>query len=297
MALKAVPVRIGDTDAVRLGLSRYSLKDPYYSVLTVSWPGFFGLVIGFFILANLVFATLYYLDPHSVAGARPDAFLDKFFFSVETLATVGYGVMAPNDIYGHVVSSLEIWFGLLLSAVILGLVYARFSRPRARLMFSDVAVVAPYEGKRAIMIRLVSERSQGIADAQARMMVLRQIKTPEGHVMRRFTDLKLVRSFSPVMALSWTLIHVIDEASPLWGKSAEEMESDDSSLFVSIGGYDEAISAWIVGRKTYPKAKVLHGHAFEDIMCDSPDGRIILDLTRFHETRAMKFEEVTADTL
>jgi inward rectifier potassium channel len=110
--------------------------------------------------------------------------------------------------------------------------------------------------------------------------------------MRRFIDLKLERDFSPIVALSWTLIHVIDEKSPLWGKARHDLQAEDSRLFVSIGGYDEAISAWIVDRKTYTADRLRFGHAFQDIMSDSPDGRIILDMTHFHDTREMPIEIV-----
>jgi inward rectifier potassium channel len=245
-------------------------------------------VFAFYGVSNVLFAILYWLDPASVAGAEPHGrFLNDFFFSVETLATVGYGAMFPGDLYGHALSSLEIVFGLLLAAIITGLVFARFSRPRARLLFSDVAVIAPYEGKTALMTRLVSERNQAIADATARMMVLREFRTPEGHVMRRFTDLTLLRAYSPIVALSWTLIHVIDETSPLWGKTIDDLDWADTSIFVSIGGFDEGISARIVDRTTYPAHRIRYGHTFEDIMTDSPDGTIILDLTRFHHTREM----------
>jgi inward rectifier potassium channel len=295
MAQKAVRVRIGDTDALKVGLSQFNWRDPYYAVLTVSWSGFFGLILAFYGFANLVFAALYFLDPQSVGGGHDKRFVDDFFFSVQTLATVGYGALTPRDLYGNSLSSLEMVFGLVLAAIITGLVFARFSRPRARLMFSQDAVIAPYEGKTALMIRVVSERSQAIADARARMMLLRETRTPEGHVMRRFTDLKLERDFSPIIALSWTLIHVIDETSPLWRKSKHDMQVGDSRLFISIAGYDEAISASIVARKTYSADRLLFGHTFQDIMSDSPDGRIILDLTRFHETREMPIEVLSSE--
>lgn len=287
MGRKAVRIRIGDTDALKVGLSRFNWRDPYYVVLTISWRGFFAMILAFYVVANLGFAGLYAIDPNSIAGPHPGQFLDDFFFSVETLGTVGYGVMSPGDLYGHILSSLEVVFGLVIAAMITGLVFARFSRPQARLLFSDVAVITPYEGKSALMVRLVSERNKGIADATARMMVLREMRTPEGHVMRRFTDLPLARSFSPIIALSWTLIHLIDEESPLWGKSLEELKAEAVSIFISVGGYDEAISAWVVDRKTYSSDRLLYGHAFEDIMSDSEDGLIILDLTRFHATRRM----------
>jgi inward rectifier potassium channel len=295
MGRKAVRVKIGDSEALKVGLDRFNWTDPYYAVLTVSWTGFFTLLLGFYIVANAAFATLYFIVPGSIAGVHHRAFLDCFFFSVETLGTVGYGVWSPGSLYGHVLSSLEVVFGMVLTAIVTGLVFARFSRPQARLLFSDVAVVAPYEGQTAIMIRMVSERSQGIADANARMMVLREFRSEEGHVMRRFTDLTLQRSYSPIVALSWTLIHFIDEKSPLWGKTADDFKTSDASLFISVAGYDEAISSPIIARKTYPVGQIRFGHAFEDIMSDSPDGRIILDLTRFHNTREMRREVVRSD--
>jgi inward rectifier potassium channel len=284
---KAVQVQIGDTQAVKVGITRFNWRDPYYAVLTATWVEFFSLVLLFYILTNLIFGALYFIVPGSVAGVSPGSFLDDFFFSVETLATVGYGTFTPHTLYGHLLASLETFCGLLLTAMITGLVFARFSRPQARMLFSDVAVIAPYEGKTAVMIRVVSERSQGIADASAKMLVLREFRTADGHVLRRFTDLPLQRAYSPIIALSWTLIHVIDENSPLWGKSPEDFKKNDVRIFISLGGYDEAISAPIVTRKSYSSDHIRFGHGFEVIMTDGPDGRIILDLTRFHNTRLM----------
>ena len=144
----AVHIRLGEIDALKLGARRFDLRDPYYLVLTLSWPTFFALTVVTYLVVNLCFAGAYWAVPGAVNGVRPGVFLDCFFFSIETLATVGYGVMSPGTLYGHIVASTEIIFGMMSMAVITGLVFARFSRPRGHILFSRVAVVAPYEGQR-----------------------------------------------------------------------------------------------------------------------------------------------------
>ena len=283
--MKSRPVRVhlGDIDAFKLGMSRYSLRDPYYLVLTISWPVFFALTVSFYLSANLLFALAYYAVPGCINNARPGVFLDHFFFSIETLATVGYGVMSPASIYGHIVASTEIIFGLMSMAVITGLVFTRFSRPRSRLLFSQVAVVAPYEEHQALMLRLVNQRHGTIAEASARLTLLRRTHTAQNKVLRRFLDLKLERPSTPVISLSWTLIHVIDEFSPLWGMTAEQLQEVNGMLIVSVSGYDESISASVVARQTYSAHSVLFDHEFIDVMEQLPTGEMTLDMAHFHD--------------
>lgn len=283
--MKSRPVRVhlGDIQAIKLGMSRYSLRDPYYLVLTVSWPAFFAMTVTFYLATNLFFALAYLAVPGCINNARPGVFLDHFFFSIETLATVGYGVMSPADIYGHLVASTEIIFGLMSMAVITGLVFTRFSRPRPRLLFSKVAVVAPYERHPALMLRVVNERHGTVAEASARLTMLRRAHTANGRVLRRFYDLRLERPSTPVIGLSWSLIHPIDGDSPLWGLDAAELEREDVMLLVSISGYDESISASVVARHTYPARSILFDHEFVDVMEQLPSGEVVLDMARFHQ--------------
>lgn len=284
--MKSRPVRVhlGDIDAIKLGMSRFSLRDPYYLVLTISWPVFFALTVSFYLSTNLIFALAYYAVPGCINNARPGVFVDHFFFSIETLATVGYGVMSPANIYGHVVASTEIIFGLMSMAVITGLVFTRFSRPRPRLLFSQVAVVAPYELHPALMVRLVNQRHGTVAEATARMTLLRRTRMPDGKILRRFIDLRLERPSTPILSLSWSLIHLIDETSPLWGATAETLEQESILLVASISGYDESISANVVARQTYSARKVLFEHEFIDVMDQLPTGEVVLDMARFHDT-------------
>lgn len=276
-------IRLASLSAVKVGVRRFALDDPYYLVMALSWPTFVLAVVLVFMAANLFFATLYWLAPNAVANAHAGSFADAFFFSVETLATVGYGVMTPATTYGHLVATAEIFVGMFLTALATGAFFARFARPRPRLMFSNVAVVAPYEGGRALMLRVASRRLQGVSEATARIAYLRQVSVG-GNVFRRLTELPLVRSNLPVLTFSWTLIHPIDEHSPLYDLTAERIHDEAPSLLVSIAGFDEAISAPITDRKTYQPTDVRLGHVFVDILRELPDGFLELDLTRLHDT-------------
>jgi len=283
--MKSRPIRVhlGDIDAIKLGMHRFDLRDPYYIVLTISWPVFFALAVAFYLTANLCFALAYFAVPGCINNARPGVFLDHFFFSIETLATVGYGVMSPANIYGHIVASTEIIFGLMSMAVITGLVFTRFSRPRSRLLFSRVAVVAPYDQHQALMLRVVNERHGTVAEASARLTLLRRTPLPNGKILRRFIDLQLERASTPVISLSWSMIHRIDEQSPLWGTTAADLERDNGMLIASIKGYDESISASVVARQTYSARNVLFDHDFIDVVDQLPTGEVVLDMAHFHD--------------
>lgn len=283
--MKSRPVRVhlGDINAIKLGMSRFSLRDPYYLVLTVSWPVFFALAVSFYMVTNLCFALAYYAVPGCINNAQPGVFLDHLFFSIETLATVGYGVMSPANVYAHVVASTEIIFGLMSMAVITGLVFTRFSRPRPRLLFSRVAVIGPYDRHPALMLRVVNERHGTVAEAGARLVLVRRALTANGKTMRRFIDLRLERPSTPIIGLSWTLIHPIDEQSPLWGLTAADLARDSDLLVASISGYDESISASVVARQTYTAGAILFDHEFVDVIDQLPTGEVVLDMARFHD--------------
>ena len=284
--MKLPPPRI-DTrgfSAVKVGVRRFAIDDPYYLILAMRWPTFLVVVALIFLAANLFFATLFWLQPGAVANARPHAFGDAFFFSVETLATVGYGVMTPATLYGHSVATAEIFVGMFLTALVTGAFFARFARPQARMVFSDTAVVAPYEGGHALMVRVASRRLQAIAEPTARLSFLSNEARQEGRY-RRFIDLKLVRSNLPILSLTWTIIHPIDKDSPLYGMTEERLAAEAPTLMVSITGFDEAISSVINDRRTYSRERVKFGHVFTDILRDLPGDIIELDITRIHETR------------
>ena len=181
-----IRVRSGQFELVKLNVKKFDLRDTYHLILNLSWPGFAGLVFGIYFLINVAFASLYMLNPHAVAEMRPGSFFDAFFFSVETLATVGYGHMYPDSFYGHLIAMLEIMVGMFGLAVITGLIFVRFARPTARIHFSKVAVVAPFDGVPNLMIRLANLRHQAMVEPEFRMILLRNTITVEGEEVRRF---------------------------------------------------------------------------------------------------------------
>ncbi|MBS0360874.1 MAG: hypothetical protein JSR98_05810, partial [Proteobacteria bacterium] len=194
------------------------------------------------------------------------------------------GVMTPATLYGHTVATSEIFFGMFLTALVTGAFFARFARPSARMVFSETAVIAPYDGRQALMVRVASRRLQGISEARARLNYFRNEAYGEGR-FRRFDELKLVRESIPVLTLSWTLIHVIDEDSPLFGMTEERMAAEAPAVMLSISGFDEAISSTVNDRQTYRRENMRFGHVFADMLRDLPDNMVELDLTRIHDTR------------
>ena len=172
-----IRVRAGQFEFVKLNAKKFDWRDSYHFILNLSWPGFAGFVFGIYLLINVAFALLYTLHEHAVAEMPPGSFLYAFFFSVETLATVGYGHMYPDSLYGHLISTAEIMVGMFGLAVITGLIFVRFSRPSARLHFSKVAVIAPFEGVPNLMIRVANLRNQAMVEPEFRMILARTATT------------------------------------------------------------------------------------------------------------------------
>ncbi len=267
-----------------LGLPRSYWGDTYHLLLTMPWLGFFGLTACAYLIANLLFAIAYLHIPGGIANARPGSFVDVFSFSVQTMATIGYGAMYPQTLITHLLVTLEVWIGLLGIAMVTGLMFARFSRPSARIMFSRYAVIVPYEGVPTLMFRAANQRANQILEAQVTANVLRVETTSDGHTMRRFYDLKLARSRSPVFALTWTIMHPIDNSSPLWGVTAESLAADeDMMLVIAMTGLDETFSQTIHARHAYTSKDILWNRRFADMVMQLPDGKRAIDYHNFHE--------------
>jgi inward rectifier potassium channel len=276
----------GRTLLTRIGERKWHWSEAYHSILTLSWPRFFALMFGIYLFVNLVFATAYYLIPGTILNARSNGFLDAFFFSIETLATVGYGVMSPATTYGHVVASTEILLGMLVTAMLTGLLFARFSRPTARVLFSRVAVITTFNGNPTLMLRAGNERNNLILEASVRMSLIRKEKTLEGEVFYRVYDLKLDRERSSAFALSWTVMHRIDESSPLHGKRPADLVADESTLSVAISGLDETLNDTVHARNSYEPEDIVFGSHFVDILFERETGRWSVDFTKFHDVEA-----------
>ncbi|HEY9611628.1 ion channel [Allocoleopsis sp.] len=270
-------------DVVRKGMSHSYWSDPYHLLLMLDWPQFFGLTAIFYITTNALFALLYLAGGDCIKSARPGSFLDAFFFSIQTMATIGYGAMYPQTDYANLLVAIESLVGLLGVAMATGLMFARFSRPTARVLFSRVAVITPHNGLPTLMLRVANERRNQILEAQIGLSLLRDEVTTEGLSIRRFYDLKLLRSQTRTFALSWIVMHVIDEDSPLYGATPESLEEVQTDIVVTLTGIDETVSQTVHARHYYITDEILWNMRFVDIFSKKPDGRRVLDFNRFHD--------------
>ncbi len=274
------------------GLRPRPLADLYHFLLTSSWLRLFLLVVGLYLVVNTSFALGYLaLGPDAIENARPGSFADAFFFSVQTLATVGYGKMVPRTVGANVLSTLEIFAGMIALALTAGLVFAKFSRPTARVLFSDVAVVAPFEGVPSLMFRMANARASQIVEANLSLVLARRERTREGEVVRRLHDLELLRSHHALFALTWTAIHPIDASSPLHGQDAASLAATETAFIASMTGFDEDLAQTIHVRHGYRADQVLWQHRLQDIFTRTPDGERAIDYRRFHDVEPIGSEE------
>ena len=272
---------------VAIGLRDPWLGDLYHHLLTLPWWAFLlGLALVYLGL-NALFAGFYLLGGGAIANARPGSFSDAFFFSVETISTIGYGQMSPATLYGNIVMTVEAMFGLMLLAVSAGLVLARFTRPTARVMFSKVAVVTPFNGVPTLSFRLANERRNQILEAQVSVTLVRDERTAEGEWIRRFYDLQLGRQRSPIFAMTFTVMHAIDPASPLSNATASSLATEAVEIVVTVTGLDETMSQPVHARTSYLAHEVLWDHRFVDVFTQTKDGRLAIDYRRFHDTEPL----------
>jgi inward rectifier potassium channel len=264
----------------KLGARRFDLHDPYHLAVSLSWPAFAVAMLGCWLAINLVFATLYVLSPGAVANTVTGSFTDVFFFSVETLATVGYGVMAPNTLYGHLVSAAEIVVGMTFTAIFTGLLFVRFSRPKANILAADDAVVTPHNGRPTLMLRIVSGRVTLMSSASVRLFVLLREQTDEGVNFRRIHELRLQQSHLPLFIAPWTLMHVIDDTSILDGYDTDTLVEAGARLFLTIEAHDHALSAQVQDMKDYPATHIRFGMRFGDMVNQEEGGGATIDITR-----------------
>ena len=279
-----IRVRSGQFEYVKLNAKKFDWRDTYHFILTLSWPGFAGLIFGIYLLINLVFAALYILKPHAVAEMRPGSFADAYFFSVETLATVGYGHMYPATLYGHLVAMLEIMTGMFGLAVITGLIFVRFSRPTARIHFSKVAVIAPFDGVPNLMIRVANLRHEAMVEPEFRMILVRSHTTAEGDDMRRFRSLKLEFDHLIAFPVVLTVRHRIDEKSPLFGMTPEDFRQQDVRIIASILGVDTVIVAPVQSFGDYNYDQIEWNRRFVEIYDQNEEGQLTVDYARIDET-------------
>ena len=238
----------------KIGVKQFDLNDPYHFALSISWTQFFVGLVAVYLLINFFFALLYFMAPGSVVNLPPGSLVDAFFFSIETLATVGYGNMAPVTLYSHIISAIEIFIGMVLTATMTGLVFVRFSRPKAKILFADHAVVSRSGGQAQLMVRMGNGRLHALYDASVRVTTLVSETGPDGQHFRRMVDLALQRTDMPYFPLTWTLIHEITEDSPLAALrqiDAHALQESALRVMVSITTRDPSLGAQVYAAHTY----------------------------------------------
>ncbi len=270
----------GRGQIAKRGVSRFDLRDPYYLAIGMSTRWFALVSLSLYLSTNAFFATLYYLSPGCIANTRHNSFSDLFFFSVETLATVGYGNMAPATFYGHVVSSIEILVGMAFTAIITGLIFVRFSKPRSKIRFADHAVVTNYNGRPTLMLRIGNARMGLLTSAAVQLSAMLPERSQEGQSLRRIHDLKLVRPRLPAFPLTWTLMHEIDENSPLHGYDATRLKDLAMRLFVVFEARDHALAATVYDVHDYRADEILFGMRYQDSISTDENGTTVADLDK-----------------
>jgi len=259
------------------------LKDTYHALLNMPWPSFIGLIVGGYLLANVFYALIYTAIPDSINGSS--GFVDNFFFSVQTWATIGYGGMTPRGYLSNLVVVFESMSGIFGVALLTGLLFAKFSRPDSRVLFANKMVVSIYNGKPTLMLRLANERGSSIVEANARVSLIREERTVEGHVMRRILDVPLVRSTQPLFRLSWTLMHIIDEKSPLHGLDSDTAKSSGLRIFVTLMGYDASVGQTAHANAGFGGEDIVFGARYKDATRVEGD-HMVLDYNLFHDVES-----------
>ena len=275
---------MGNRKVITHGLPRMFWLDIYHYAMTASWPRFFAAVGLLFLLLNASFALVYMQGTNPIANQSPAGFLGAFFFSVETLATVGYGDMHPQTLFAHSVATLEIFIGMSFIALFTGIMFARFSRPRARILFAEHPVIGPMDKKQTFTVRAANARQNVIVDASARLRMLRSVQSAEGESFRRLYDMELVRHQHPMFVIGWSIMHVVDENSPLFGETADTLAAADVSFILTIHGVDETTSQPMQSRFTYHHSAIRWQHVYADLLSTDENGIDHLDYSHFHET-------------
>ncbi len=281
------PGTISGINFQKLHVNRREWRDAYHWLLTLSWPQFSVFVVGMYVAINLFFSLCYYFNPQSIAGMEPPSWANCFFFSVETLATVGYGHMYPQTLFGHLVATGEIMVGMFGMAVITGLIFIRFSRPIARILFSKHLVLSPFNGQPALMFRVANLRDQAMAEAEFRIMLMRDEPTREGEIFRRFYPLTLQFERLILFPAVITIRHIIDQTSPMHGLTLADLERADSSFIASIVCIDTVIPAPVQSNHSYTWKDIRSNHKFVEVYTEAGEDTLLVDYSRVDATEPM----------
>jgi inward rectifier potassium channel len=268
-----------------IGTKRAVFRDFYHRFLRLSWPLALLSIVALFLLLNVVFAGLY-LEVGGITNARPGSLTDAFFFSVQTMGTIGYGAMYPGTPAANVLVVAEAVLGLLVTAVATGVVFAKFSQSIAQIVFSRHVTITPWDGVPTLMFRVGNERGNQIIEAQIRVVLIRTERTREGVTFYRMTDLPLTRDRSPAFSRSWSIMHTIVPGSLLHGQTPESLKASETELLIAVVGIDDTSLQPVHARHTYTDSEILWGARHVDILHERADGRLVLDVRKFHDVMA-----------
>lgn len=269
-----------------VGLPRAPLRDLYHRLVIARWTTFiFGCLVVYTLL-HFLFGALYSLAPGCVSNM--ESFGDAYFFSVQTMMTIGYGTMSPVTTYAHVLVSIEAYLGMFLTAVLTGLVFAKFATPTANVMFANTVCIARHEGKPTLSMRMANARGNRLVSASLDVAVAKTITTLEGETFRKVVDLKLVRRTNPLFWVGWTAMHVIDETSPFFGETQETLMQKGMEMIVILTDVDEHTSQGVHARRSYGADEIKWGARYVDInaAAQTAGGLRRVDYRRFHDTQA-----------
>lgn len=282
-----ISTRAGRTEFLKINAAPRGWRDSYHWVLSLTWPRFALFLFASYIVINLVFATLYVVGRNCIADLTPGSYPEAFFFSVETLATVGYGHNFPATLYGHVVVTIEIFLGMIWFAVITGLIFVRFARPTARILFSNCLAIGPHDGRQSLMFRVANLRHTSMAEAEFRLLYSRDERVAEGEDIRRFYELKVYPHRMISFPAALTIRHTIDEASPLYGVTPERLLKEDAFFVASTVAFELVMAASVQSQQDYAAEDIHFGRRFVDVYAELEDGRLTVDYARLHETEVV----------
>jgi inward rectifier potassium channel len=268
-----------------IGLRSRPLQDFYHFLLGRTWSQIFAIAAAAFVLFNALFALVYLLQPGSIDHARPGSFEDAFYFSVQTMATIGYGVLSPATRFAHLVVLVEALFGIFQTALITGIVFSKFSRPTARVLFADRFVLLRRDGVPHVAFRMANARHNLLTEAHVRLTVLVIDTTREGEVNRRAIELPLVRDHTPLFALSFLALHKVDEASPF--RDLEALRAVKPLVILTVSGLDQTFGQQIHARHVYRLDDIVENARFKDVLTSHDDGTYTMDYTNFNEIMAL----------
>lgn len=268
----------------RVGIARGHFGDFYHWVMASPWWQFMLYAAVFYMCINATFATIYFFSGDAILNARPGSFVDAFIFSFQTSTTIGYGFLLPKSPFAHLVVMFDVIVGILYVAVVTGLAFAKFARPRRKLLFSDKALIVDYEdGQKALVFRVANGRATQIVNAEVSVGLIRRNNAENPYIARRMYDLTLQNNRSAFFALSWNVVHVIDETSPLWGlDEPAKLAAEGIRIHATFVGIDDVYAQTVHWWQAYTSEQIVFASRFEDMITFQADESVIIDYTKIH---------------